>query len=96
MKNLINIEGFKRVDSIKTHDGETYTSVYDYNYYYNEDTDTLILEECDDNNFFCYLSITSRKHLGNIDSSVSIFDDDFEDYVEVNGEKHVELDTELS
>ena len=92
MKNLINIEGFKRVDSLKTHDGVTYTSVYDYNYYYNEDTDTLILEECD----LCYLSITSRKHLGNIDSSVSIFDDDFEDYVEINGEKHVELDTELS
>ena len=95
MKNLVNIEGFKRVDKINYFD-KVYTSHYNFNYYYNEDTNRLILEESDDDNFFSYLSITSRKFLGHIDSEISIFDKDFEDYQEINGEKYVELDTELS
>lgn len=95
MKNLVNIEGFKRVDSLNYND-KVYTSHYNFNYYYNEDTNCLILEESDDDNFLSYLSITSRKFLGNIDSEISIFDKDFEDYVEINEEKYVELDTELS
>lgn len=95
MKNLVNLTGFKRVGSI-TYNDKNYTSNYNYNYYFNEESNVLILEECDDDNFFSYLSITSCKFLGNIDSSVSIFNDDFEDYQKINGEKYAELDTELS
>ena len=95
MKNLVNLTGFNRVDSI-TYNGKVYTSHYNFNYYYNEETNVLVLEESDDDNFLSYLSITSQKFIGNIDSEVSIFDKDFEDYQEINGEKYAELDTELS
>ena len=94
MKNLINIEGFKHVDSIN-YDGRTYQSVYNHNLYYNEDLNLLWKEEYVDNVFFTYSSVTSGRFLGNIDSSVSIFDEDFEGYQIINGKKHVELDTEL-
>lgn len=88
MKNLVNTEGFKRVNWINCN-GKIYTSHYNSNYYFNEETNVLILEESDDDNFLSYTSITSGEFLGSIDSSVSIFDNEF-------GEKCVELDTELS
>lgn len=94
MKNLVNLTGFNHVDSIN-YNGKVYNSHYNFNYYYNEESNVLILEESDDDNFLSYTSITSRKFLGNIFSEVSIFDEDFEDYQVINGEKYAELDTEL-
>lgn len=94
----INPSGYKRVENINFHGAEL-LSCYNNNYFYNQETDDLILEECDDDNGFTYYRIeiidgeVDETRLGLIiDNDYNgIFADDFFDKNE-NGE--VELESE--
>ena len=95
MVNRIYINRFHHVNEIVLN-GITYNSVYNYNYYYDDTNNVLILEECNDDMFFMYSIINGdgqSDHLGNYFGNFSIFDEYNRDYVEENSERYVEVDT---
>lgn len=99
MINRIYINRFHRVNEVVIN-GITHRSEYNYNYYYNEINDVLILEECNDDMFFIYSIVNEDgrlEHLGNHFGVLGIFDKDnhYLDCIEDNnGEQYVEVDTE--
>ena len=98
MINRIYINRFHRVNEVVIN-GITHKSVYNYNYYQDEITNTIILEESDDDMFFIYSKVNEDgqlEHLGNYFGNLSIFDED-NNYIELfedNGEQYVEVNTE--
>lgn len=99
MVNRIYINRFHRVNEIVLNN-ITYESSYNYNYYYDDVNNTLILEESNDDMFFSYSIINEDgelEHLGNHFGSLGIFDEDnhYLELFEDNSEQYVEVDTEL-
>lgn len=98
MINRIYINHFRRVNEIVLN-GITYESSYNYNYYFDDSTNTLILEESNDDMFFSYSMVDENgelEHLGNIFGDLGIFDEDnhYLNLMEDNGEQYVEVNTE--
>ena len=76
-RNYFNTAGFDWCDEFPLGD-VNYVSRYNHNYYYNEDTDTLVLEVCDDCDLFEYYQINedgTRTDLGATYADVGIFED---------------------
>lgn len=68
MLNSINTDLYKWIPD---------DSCYNHNIYYSKELDDIILEECDDDNFFSYYRMIENsqyQHLGNIVSDEGIFD----------------------
>ena len=87
MKTLIDVSKYAHVKSIYW--GGWLESSYNHNYYFSSQLKHVILEICDDDNFFQYYKINgySIQHIGNYFGIGGIFEDE---------NTIVELDTDLS
>lgn len=92
MKHKINPKFYKEVSEIDFH-GHHFVSFYNHNYYYNEKNDTLIVEECDDDDYFLYSFILPSengdfkwKFIGSIYSIFGIFSKHYDGKLNQNGE----------
>lgn len=99
MIHRINPSEYHHVTNI-IFNGVEFESYYNHNYFYNEATNDLVSEECDDDNGFVYYRISvidnvvDETYLGLVidNDYAGIFGEDFHDINE-NGE--VELNSEI-
>lgn len=102
MITQINVSGYQHVKSIVLN-GVEFSSSYNHNYYYNENTGDLILEEADDDQT-CYYhrieendSSITENYLGltTDEYGYGIFDEDYEGCPTRNENGVIELDSDL-
>ena len=103
MITKINTSDYKRVESIMLH-GVEFSSSYNHNYYHNENTGDLILEEANDVQTCYYYRVEVngysfvKNYLGFTDDQYGygIFDKDYEGFPYKSEHYIVELNDELS
>ena len=76
MKTTIDVTKYSHVNKIFW--GEELESVYNYNYYYSEELKDVILEVCDDFNYFEYYRIDGYRevYLGGYYGCIGIFEEE--------------------
>lgn len=100
MFTQINTSDYNRVASIILY-GIEFTSSYNHNYFYNKNTDDLILEEANDDQTCYYYRVEENGHLvvenylGFTDDQYGfgIFDNDYEGYPERDEHNIIILDS---
>lgn len=74
MRSLIHINEYKHVDNIVFSDNNiSFSSAYNINYYFSKHLNDLIMEICNDDNFYSYYRI-------NKNTGEKLFIGNYEDY----------------
>ena len=95
----INPSEYHHVTNI-TFNGIEFSSYYNHNYFYNEEANDLICEECDDDNGFSYYRISVIDNIADETYHGFVIDNDYagifgEDFYDINENGEVELNSEF-